>query len=437
MINIVYYNMFQPVENKLPFTYISEYLGLLFLILIPLNIRITSQFYIHDILAPLMLLCLLLYLLGNWREFFNPVLFYLYAFLIVILILTIFHYKNTTDIYELGIFSYMILIFLFFLFFPLSIKKIKYYGITVIVVIFIFFVITEICNVNIKHQVYDNSSLQILTNRFFFTFEHPNLLGSFYVLPIICIVFGFLNKIQALKLKYFILFILILSFFSFPLVFTASKHILLSIAIVLGLISIRKEFNPSKSIQLLIWMTLIVIFIIFYLTVIFPFFPIKQSFPYINIDTLGMYTIHQEIYLKMILHNWNTFLFGVGRSNVFQAYPQLVNHEEIYSILSQYNLTQLTSTFTRYMDAHNEFLNICASFGVIAVGVLYLFIFKTKQMIKTKLLQKQILVFFISALFMVSFWDDILSKRWIWICLGIILSQLRLLENNRTQRITD
>ena len=429
--------MFQPVENKLPFTYISEYLGLLFLILIPLNIRITSQFYIHDILAPLMLLCLLLYLLGNWREFFNPVLFYLYAFLIVILILTIFHYKNTTDIYELGIFSYMILIFLFFLFFPLSIKKIKYYGITVIVVIFIFFVITEICNVNIKHQVYDNSSLQILTNRFFFTFEHPNLLGSFYVLPIICVLLGFYTLLQKIYFKYFILFLILLSLVCLPLLFTASKHILLSVGVVLAVLYSRKECLYLNIVRYCIWIGLVLLFIIFYLTVLFPFFPLKQSFPYINIETLGMYTIHQEIYLKMILHNWNTFLFGIGRANIFQLYPQLATHEEIYSILSQYNLPQLTSTFTRYMDAHNEFLNIGASFGVIAVGVLYLFIFKTKQMIKTKLLQKQILVFFIAVLFMVSFWDDILSKRWIWISLGIILSQLRLLENNKTQRITD
>ena len=276
-----------------------------------------------------------------------------------------------------------------------------------------------------------------MVNRFFFTFEHPNLLGSFYVLPILCVLLGFYDQLQKINFKYFILFLSLLSLVCFPLLFTASKHIILSIGVGLGVLYCRKECLYFSAVRYCIWIGLFLLFVIFYLTVLFPFFPLKQSFPCINMDTLGMYTIHQEIYLKMILHNWNTFLLGIGRANVFQLYPQLANHEEIYSILSQYNLPQLTSTFTRYMDAHNEFLNIGASFGVIAVGLLYLFIFKTKQMIKTNLSQKQILIFFIATLFMVSFWDDILSKRWIWISLGIILSQLRLLEKKNAQQITD
>ena len=137
-----------------------------------------------------------------------------------------------------------------------------------------------------------------------------------------------------------------------------------------------------------------------------------------------MYMIHQVIYFKIIFLSVHSFFLGVGMGGILENYPLLANHDLIMSVLQQYKQEYLFELFSRYMDAHNEYLNIGALFGVPALISMYLFWFKSTSSIGSRLpFEKRMILFYVAAIFIVSLWDDILSKRWIWISLGILLSQ--------------
>lgn len=112
-------------------------------------------------------------------------------------------------------------------------------------------------------------------------------------------------------------------------------------------------------------------------------------------------------------------------SGIVENYPRLAAHDLIMSVLHQYRQENLVEVFARYMDAHNEYLNIGAIFGVPAMFSMYLFWFKAPGSINSRCaFEKRIILFYVAAIFIVSLWDDILSKRWIWISLGILLSRM-------------
>ena len=173
---------------------------------------------------------------------------------------------------------------------------------------------------------------------------------------------------------------------------------------------------------------LLLVFFVFYLAVIFPFFPMQRTFPYINTNTFGMYMIDQGIYLKIVLSDIVTFFIGAGKSAVKEMFPMFVDVGKISDILLQYNMMWSLDGRLNYRDAHNEYLNLTANFGVIAALLLYLGIMTTPSLIEAGSYKKTILitvVFFLLALLLVSLWRDILSKRWVWITLGIMIGVVR------------
>lgn len=135
-----------------------------------------------------------------------------------------------------------------------------------------------------------------------------------------------------------------------------------------------------------------------------------------------MYMIHQEIYTKMIVSGWRPFLIGEGKGMIEEVYPGLADREEALSILSQYKEESLLDIFCTYMDPHNEYLRLAASFGVPAAILFYIFWMLMPSRLRQGTLARQVLAYYVASLLMVSLWDDILSKRWIWCAAGIILS---------------
>jgi len=395
-----------------------------YLIILPLAIRISGQIYLQDIFVPIMGLFCLFIIWKNPSEIIKTPFVFLSIFIFTALLSTMFNYSGILDLYEISIFMYMFVLVIFFANVKLSGKFLYFYGLAVLSIMLIYCFSEFFLGEAKVYKAYSSSTLDFISRRFYFTFNHPNLTGSFYALPFLCLILGakFMQSKNYRRIAIMAFFLLI---FAIPLVLTASKHMLISIALFLGAIS-ASTIWPKKlknSIRYLCYALVSGIFIFFLLTVFFPFFPLNSEFPYFNCSTPGMYTIHQDIYAKSLCSGWKTLFLGCGKENMISIYPAMANYDYVHIILAQYKQEFLMPNFISYMDAHNEYLNIGVSFGIISLISMYLFWFFLPFHNDTRsAFAKNIILFFIISIFMVSFWDDILSKRWIWCAAGIIYS---------------
>jgi hypothetical protein len=394
------------------------------LILLPLNISVCGPFYLHDCVA-----LLFLFVFSKWKEVFYSIpekkLYYLFVFLSIASVSALINLQNPRNLYELLVFGYVIFVFLFFSATKIPPKILLYYGLSVLICMLGY----EIYQFNVGagdiYKVYKGTSLDFIAKRFFFTFNHPNLTGSFYSLPILCLLLGSKGFISNMNPKRAIMFLGLIFVLCIPLCMTVSKHMLISMFVIVAAASFYPPIKKSFMLKFSIFSFLFMCAAIFYATVLYPVFPLIRTFPFINVETCGMYMIHQTIYLKIMFLNAHSFFLGVGMSGIKENYPLLANHDLIMSVLQQYEQENLFEIFSRYMDAHNEYLNIGAIFGVPAMIAMYLFWFKVPGLLSGKCsFEKRIILFYVAAIFIVSLWDDILSKRWIWISLGILLSQM-------------
>jgi len=358
--------------------------------------------------------------------FLRPPFIFFSGFLLVAALLSFLHYQTYLDIYEYSIYAYMIILFLFFFIYPPTSIQLRVYGVVVILSLLVNFFSVFIPHPPIQssNTPYENSTLSFVTKRFFFPLGQPNLVASFFVLPMTCFLLGFNESLRKLSSGRLLFFVVALSFCCLPLLFTVSKDMLLSLAVIVGWLFAHPKL-PCRSISRpLLVAGLVSIFFVFYLNVIFPFFPMQRTFPYINTNTFGMYMIDQGIYLNIVLSDTVTFLIGAGKSTVKEMFPLFVDVGKISDILLQYNMLWSLDGRSHYRDAHNEYLNLTANFGVITALLLYLGIMTTPSLIKAGSYKKTILimvVFFLLALLMVSLWRDILSKRWVWVTLGMMI----------------
>ena len=396
--------------------------GLAYIALLPLNIPLHSpHVFLHDLLAPVMALTVLL-LVRPLRLCMTRHRC-LIAFLAVATIVTFCHLRGVNDIRELAIFAYMAVIFWFFRMVPLRPRFLLWTGVATLGTFCIYAMGQELLGTCDTYAAYEEASLSFIAKRFFFTFSHPNLVGSFYVLPVLCALLIFFPSHHRLNSAKPILKLSILALLCVPLAMTVSKHMIISIALVMAFMARNSfPFGEGKSTKVLL-LFLISIFVIFYATVIIPFFPLNGSFPFVNGSTFGMYTIHQVAYLKMMFSDVASFLLGRGRVGVINAYPGFVDPDATRAILAEYKSEWLVPTFTRYMDAHNEYLNLGATFGVPAMALCYAFLVQCARRALDSKPWRLAVVFFVVSVFMASLWDDLLSKRWIWVSLGILMQR--------------
>ena len=399
-------------------------LCLSYLLLLPFSIRICGPLYLHDCVA-----VLFIFAFAKWKEVFFSMskarLYYLFIFLSIASFSTLINLQNLRNIYELLVFGYVIFVFSFFSATRIPSKILLYYGLSVLICMLGYEAYQFYGGVGDIYKVYKGTSLDFIAKRYFFTFNHPNLTGSFYSLPILCLLLGSKEFINNMNPKRAVMFFGLIFVLCIPLCMTVSKHMLISMFIIAAAASFCPALKKSFILRFLMFSSLFMCVIIFYATVLCPFFPLSRSFPFINVETYGMYMIHQVIYFKIIFLNVNSFFLGVGMSGIVENYPRLADHDLIMSVLHQYRQENLVEVFARYMDAHNEYLNIGAIFGVPAMFSMYLFWFKAPGSINSRCaFEKRIILFYVAAIFIVSLWDDILSKRWIWISLGILLSRM-------------
>lgn len=117
-----------------------------------------------------------------------------------------------------------------------------------------------------------------------------------------------------------------------------------------------------------------------------------------------------------------SFLVGIGRTAVIELYPTFASPDQMREILESYRLTRLSEAFSTYHDAHNEFLNLATSFGMPAMALCFAFWVCSARARGLRTGHAVLLRYFVAGVLMISVWDDILSKRWIWVTLGILFT---------------
>jgi len=398
-----------------------QFAALAYLVLLPLNVPLWGPLFLHDALAPAFGLALLGG--GRLRRFLRPPGALLTAFLGLALLATLWRLRGLGDLYEPAIFVYMAVLFGFFRSVRIERRWLLRWALATLLVFCGFAAGEALLGVRDSYATYEGTTLDFIAERFFFTFSHPNLVGSFYVLPVLCLLLPQVGRTEAFGRRDWALRGLVLTALCAPLALTVSRHMLLSFALVLAFAVHAAPASRRKLAVALACAALFAVFALFYVTIVFPFFPLRRAFPFFNHDTLGMYMIHQKIYFRMPFQDLGAFLAGLGRSGVRAVYPTLADWDSAYAVLAQYKQESLTQTYVTYMDAHNEYLNLAATFGVPAMLCCAAFWVAIVRSVKRSAPARTLLVFYVAAVAMVAFWDDILSKRWIWAALGILVNQ--------------
>jgi hypothetical protein len=394
----------------------------LYLALLPCPLRLAGSLYVHDLLLPLFLAAVLQR--ADWRRWLHLPDASLAAFGAWAVLATLTRLPGRPDLYELGIFAYMGLLYAFFSRTALGPRGRWRYAVAVAVALWLVGLLQVATGLVQPHSAYVGSTLGFLATRYGFTFGNPNLLASFGILPVACALLT-LSGAEAgqgtdaappprrLLAVAAVLLALLL-----PLLLTASRHLLLSGALILGAVTALTPTPQRRLVRRAAGAALAATFALFYLTILIPFFPLQTEAPYVNARTPGMYMIHQGAYLNLLCRDARTLVFGLGRSAVRQGYPEAVKPALARRVLAEYHMEHLTPSFLAYMDAHNEYLNLATAFGVPALGALGAFLWLLTR--GAHGLTAHLLVAAVLGICLASLWDDLLSKRWIWVTLGLL-----------------
>jgi len=330
------------------------------------------------------------------------------------------------NIFEWSVFFYCALLLFFYRAFPLSKASMLRLG-TVILAAFLLCWLYDIIvyAFNSKAaplfwEVYgkmEESSMPFLARRYTFTFGNPNLAAPYCALGALLVAAG-LDEARR-KLPYFLL----LGVNLLPVACTMSKHGILYLAVLLFLFArTMSRLIGEKLAKCLALAVLALVICVFEVTVLFVTFPIKGDFPYINTQP-GMYSIHQRAYLRMLTKfDRSIEMAGASVEKLRELYPQCVDAQSAEQTLKFYNSEKDLGSFCAYMDPHCEYLNLATLFGVLEMLFLVFYLVFLSR-------RSSLGVFWCSAILGCMLWDDMLSKRWIWIGLAIIIAIKEYKEN--------
>jgi hypothetical protein len=128
-----------------------------------------------------------------------------------------------------------------------------------------------------------------------------------------------------------------------------------------------------------------------------------------------MYSIHQKAYFRMLTEPGHSIgITGASVEKLRELYPLCVDAQSAEQTLKFYNSEKDLGSFCAYMDPHCEYLNLATLFGVLEMlfAVLCL-VFMSRR--------SSFGMFWCCAILGCMLWDDVLSKRWIWIGNAIIV----------------
>lgn len=262
------------------------------------------------------------------------------------------------------------------------------------------------------------TALPFLARRFAFTFDNPNLFATFFVIPCaLAVRWAALAGTQA-DVRFRIVLPLLLALVCVPLLWSASKHALMS-CVLLALTAYHAWPWQAWRRWLfgLIVCGLLLGAVVGETTVLCVTFPLSAR----GIHTQrGMYTIHQAAYANMLREHPGGALLGLGPSRCRQLYPACVDSQQARQTLEFYHAGHQFKTFTTYMDPHNEWLNLATLFGLPALLLMVCFWLALWRQAPAPLVSTTLL--FAGAVLACCLWDDLLSKRHIWLAAAILIA---------------
>ena len=260
--------------------------------------------------------------------------------------------------------------------------------------------------------------------RYTFLFQNPNLLGSAYFLPVLLILpalrrgwagtpwrgapgwvcTGVAAILSALLVP--------------PVLSTGSKHILLTLALLGGAASGAAWLRPLRP-RWLCAAALCVLGALCWCTIWFRSYPAVGEAPWVDFGARGNYFIHHQIYARVVAHGGvGGWLAGFGEGELRRRYPREAELGRIREILSAYGAADMAEQYATYMDPHNGYLDLAAHFGVPALLLMLLFLGRLGW--RACRLRLPEAAFFLLALAFALMWDDLFSKRWIWVGLALL-----------------
>ncbi len=259
-----------------------------------------------------------------------------------------------------------------------------------------------------------------LARRFQFLFTNPNLLGSAFALPLLLLLPTLRRRLAAQEhgLRNAALTALLLFIACLPLLSSASKHLLLSFGLCCGLLATApalRRFGRWAAPALTAAAGLL-----FALTVWFRTYPALHEPPWIDFQGRSNYSTHQEVYLDIIAKGGPpAWAWGYAGDELRRLYPRHADAAKIGAILEPYYGHRLDGTFATFMDPHNEYLNTASLFGLPA---LLLYLLAGLCLCRNALRDGNTpALCLLVALAFCCLWDDLASKRWIWLYLGLLM----------------
>jgi len=267
----------------------------------------------------------------------------------------------------------------------------------------------------------DATAMPFLRQRYTFTFGNPNLLGSFYALPLALLLPRLLAAAATWRWRQALAASAGLALAVIPLLLTVSKHALLSLALLAAFVAAaaRQRFPRAAA---LAGMTIVAGGLIGELSVAYPVFPLQKTWPFLNTKCPGMYMIHQSAYARMAAHAPDKLLFGHGAAVARTQYPSFVSHDSARQTLAHYNALPDFNSFVTFMDPHNEYLHLLILFGLPAVLAMFAFWILTAASPPNRQ-TAGLVAAFTTALLFCCLWDDLLSKRWVWITAALLANR--------------
>ncbi len=400
-------------------------LAILYLVLTVFPVALPWRASLSDILLPFMAVALLWRYrrLADMKALLTGPLRWLFAFLALGLICTLLHGSPFVgEIYEWSVFVYMAVLFLFYRQLQWNERHLAWGGLVLLAMVMAAFVYAMAAPALHLPPAFcftspqmETTSMSLLQRRFAFTMGNPNLFGVFYPLPFAMMTpFVFGHDWRRHPLSRRLLLLPAMGAALLPLASSASKHGLLTLAILLSWLASLLSL-PKTLARLLRTAPLLAIAAVFEITVLFVTFPLKREAPYLNTDC-GMYRLHQSTYVRMLKATSTAWFWGMGVHAAETAYPAHVQQDVVKGTLEQYNAMASYTDFITFMDPHNEFLNQLVLFGLPAALLLLLFWLSLPNASP----HPAAMACFVIALLCCCLWDDILSKRVIWVTAALL-----------------
>ena len=408
------------------------YLALVYSAVLFLAIPLRGQLVAADLVAPLMLWQLwrkrdaLLEIVleeGKWLAL---------AFAWMCLALATQFVRGTGSFYDFAVFGYMAVIYCFYRVTPLPPRKVcAATGAALLGLCFLGWLAVKLVPDAsfISRMLYiDAHFLQLSNNKLVIRYQffsgNPNLLGSAYILPVILLLPVLQNRLEkTTSWRQAILTALFCLVVCLPLFATASKHLVMTFGLIAGTWTVlpllpRRVTIPLATCAVALFGLLCLI------TVLFQTYPALQRAPWVDFAKRGNYSVHQEIYAKILLHEGGGgMLFGHSPSELHGLYPKYADKEKIRCILEPYGFGGETEQFATFMDPHQEYLNFASFFGVPALLALLAFLVAiARQGVRAR---RWSVALFVLGVLLSFCWDDLGSKRWLWAALGMLVARKR------------